>query len=175
MIKYFILISILLLSKGLLGQATEPLAIQVETDGSQNDSFSIYKITINNYSDSVTCILRSPFIWLGIGQGPIQLIPVETDAIKGQFNLEYAAKDHDYILEVALYRAAIILPYSALYFQIRVPASDKEQYLTIEYFNMYDLNYRQFGNSMKQAWWFAKYHLNERVVGLPARKEPKTK
>jgi hypothetical protein len=175
MIKYIILIAILFFYKGLFGQTKEPLSIQVEPSVSNNDSFSIYKITLENYSDSITCIMRSPIILLGIGQGPLQLLPVENDSSKSQFSLGYAAGNDRYVLEGSPYRADIILPYHALSFEIRVPASDKEQFLTIKYFNLYDLNYRQFTHSMRNLDWFVKYLLNVKVVVLPARKGPKSK
>jgi hypothetical protein len=68
MTKFFILIPILFFYQGLSGQAKEPLSIQIEPSVSENDSFFIYKLTLDNYSDSITCIMRSPYILLELGK-----------------------------------------------------------------------------------------------------------
>ena|GEM_PF-6777631 len=94
---------------------------------------------------------------------------MESDSSKSQFSLGYTVENERYTLETSPYRADIILPYHALSFQIKVPASDKRQFLTMKYFSLFDLNYRQFAQSMRNPDWFDIYPLNVKMVVLPAR------
>ena len=134
---------------------------------SSNDSFSIYNVSIKNFSDSITCILHSHFILLSIGNDPQSLAALALDKKDVSYNLKEAARDTLFTYEVPQYRASIILPYQALYFEIKVSASSKEQFLSIDYFHLFDIHYRKFQDGMLLGRWYERYHLNTKKIPLP--------
>ena len=150
-----------------IGQQAEPFTIIVKPAVSSNDSFSFYKVELGSHIDSVICILRSASISLGIDAEPSYLVPLKSNDTQEQYNLQYALYDSTISVDVPFIRGSLILPGHALYFQVKVPVSKKRQYLTVEYFNIYDVSYREFEDRMKYGNWFKKYHLNAKTVLLP--------
>jgi hypothetical protein len=150
-------------------QPPKPLLIEISFDTSKSQNFAIYNIRLSNYSDSIICVLRSPTIVLGIGFEPQRLVSRSADGVGEMFDLEWSAADTSNVYEGPLYRGVPILPRQALYFKIEIPASKKAQYLSVEYVNTYDLCYKSFINSMKDAFWFKKYPLYSEQIAISSK------
>ena len=123
-------------------QKKEALSIETSKTNYASDSLYIYSISISNFSDSIICILHSHFVLLSVGNNPQALTATENNETKEWYNLKQAAKDTLFTYEVPQYRASIILPYQSLNFKILVHSSNKEQFLTINYFYLLDFCYR---------------------------------
>ncbi len=162
-----ILIIFLIFSTTSFSQKRNLLQIQLNKIDSKNDSFSIYELNISNYSDSITCILHSPAIFLGLGGEPQELAVTEKTESNQFYNLKLSMRDTIYINEVNLYRSSIILPYQSLLFKIRVPISSKKQLLSIDYFRLPDISYQKFEKEMEKGRWYEKYHQFKNVILLP--------
>ena len=165
--RNIILIFCLLSSSISYCQKRDSLSIKISKTGSANDRFSIFDLSITNYSDSITCILHSPAVFLGAGSGSQELAVTENSESRQVYNLKLAAGDTIYINEVLLYRASIILPYQTLHFKIRIPSSKKKQLLSIDYFHLFDISYQEFEKEMRIGRWYEKYHQSNKVILLP--------
>jgi hypothetical protein len=150
------------------GQIREPLSIKIEQAVSNNGGFKVYNVTLGNFNDSIICILRSPTISLNSRQGPFELAATNRDKDKEVYNPEYAILDTGVIYEAPLYLGSLLLPGHIMKFSIEIPVSKKEQSLTVEYFRMYDLHYREFEANMINGGWYKSYPLRDTTVRLPA-------
>lgn len=124
-------------------------------------------MSINNFSDSVICILHSHFILLSVGNNPQTLAAMEKSETNERYDLKQAAKDTLVTYEVPQYRGSIILPYQGLNFSIVIASSPKEQFLSIDYFYLFDIDYRKFKKEMIIGRWYQKYHLTSQKIVLP--------
>lgn len=148
-------------------QKKDVLSVEVAKVGYAQDSSIIYGISITNFSDSIICILHSHFILLSAGNSPQALAVTENEGKRESYLLTQSARDTLFAFEIPQYRASIILPYQMLNFKIQVAGSQKEQFLSIEYFQIFDMCYRKFKNEMLIGRWYQKYHLLNKSVELP--------
>jgi len=166
--KYFYFCLLVLLCNASYCQKRENLQIEISKDSSTTtEGFSFYNVSIANFSDSITAILRSVHALINAGNKAQELVVWENKGNEELYSLKQTVTDTLYTYEVPQYRASIILPFQEISFKILVPSSNNEKFLLIDYFYLIDFTYRKFKGEMMVGWWYKKYHQLHKTIPLP--------
>jgi hypothetical protein len=123
------------------------------------DSVSRYKIVIENYSDSIVVLPHSVFFDINeITDEPLGLARYDTRPGMDFYTLRYAWGDT--LTDPQRYPLAVnyILPWQKLEFKIATKPICRHCALTINYFRIYDFDYRTF-LSTTGYYWERKYNV----------------
>ena len=163
--SFFILI---LFNTYVIGQQAETLLINVSKNEIK-DGYCIYDLSVQNKSDSIACLLHSIFIDL-TADTPQGLAVYIKGRNKEEYSLHRSFEDTTYDAEAMPRKGECILPHQTLNFKIQILKSrdDRSKYLTVSYFYLTDMCYKDLKKEMKDKVgnWYYKYNRLKQSVKL---------
>jgi hypothetical protein len=166
--KTTLLFVLILVNTNIVGQQTETLLINV-SKSEVKDGFYIYDISVQNRSDSIVCMLHSIFVNLtaDIPQGLALYIKSKDEE---EYSLHRSFEDTTYDAEAMPRKGECILPRQTLNFKIKIlqPTNNISKYLTVQYFYLTELCYKDFIKEMKNkvGSWYYKYNRLQKSVKI---------
>jgi hypothetical protein len=157
----------LFISLNTVAQKSDPFHLTISKKEKVGE-FSIYEVSVRNYSDSIVCVIHSIFVNLNASE-PQGITLFTSDKDNEMYNLKRSFEDTSYNSWGIPQKGAFVLPYQSLKFKIKLLGlNDKWKELMVNYIYFVNLCYKEIITEMKEepGRWYNKFNQKSKSVKL---------